>query len=87
MDKSTIEIIANMVTILGFPATIFFVIMELKKGNKELKKSSTIVKGLVKTINQQNTTISTDAFVNKGQISNVNIVNNKKSVKIKTRSN
>lgn len=57
---NTISILSDIVTILSFPATIFFVVRELRKNNRALQ-----------TIIQQNTMINSP-FVNKGKIEAVN---------------
>lgn len=70
---SIIDIVSNIITILSFPATIFFVVRELRKNNEIIKKNNQEIKTLTQTIiNQQDMSIGGN-FVNNGRIDSLNI--------------
>lgn len=50
-----IALLANIVTILGFPISVFFVIRELGKNREVVKESTKTINNLAESIkNQQN---------------------------------
>lgn len=59
--NNIIELIANVVTILGFPFSVFLIIKELKSNNKSINKLADSIKNL--------------QIINADKIENVNMTN------------
>lgn len=66
--NEAVALIANIVTILGFPISVFFVVRELGKNRKEVEKST-------KSINNLADSIKNQQIINTDKIENVNITN------------
>jgi hypothetical protein len=66
--NEAVSLVANIVTILGFPISVFVVIRELGKNREEVKKSTNSINNLTESIKNQQ-------IINTDKIENVNINN------------